>query len=252
MPVKNLSRAKANVAEASADAGHLEIDYYYDNHPTKEDLMAEIPLHSELTDYIKAVLKWLYYKESWYIVSNIGIYQTLDPSEYPIAPDIAVFIGTTITKEQQRGLRSWKMLRDNRPPPSVVFEISSKDTWPEDLKTKPLQYQQMGVKEYFAYDPNVPTLWTLKRKCTQVRLQGWSYKGGQTIEIPSNEAGWLWSDELASFLVPDTELLRFYDIDKRLRLTKAEAEEAAKETERAAKERAWAGLRELGDDPESL
>ena len=266
MPAKNLSRPKAKIAESSADAGHIELDYYYDNHPTKEDLMAESPAQSELVDYLKAVLKWQYDQENWYVVSNIGIYQTLDLLEYPIAPDLAVFIGTVVTKEERHGLRSWKTLRDNRPAPSVVFEISSKDTWPEDLNLKPEQYRQMGVKEYFAYDPNVPTFWTERRKRTEVRLRGWSYEAGRTIELAANEQGWLWSKALNSWLVPDTEMLRLYDSDKQLRLTKAEAEEAAKiveqaakeaertakEAERTAKERAWAKLRELGVDPESL
>ena len=44
--------------------------------------MAESPAQSELVDYLKAVLKWLYAKEDWYIVSNIGIYQTMDLLEY--------------------------------------------------------------------------------------------------------------------------------------------------------------------------
>ncbi len=165
------------------------------------------------------------------------------------------------------------MLRDGRPAPSVVFEISSKETWAEDLNLKPEQYRQMGVKEYFAYDPNVPTLWTEKRKKTEVRLRGWSYEVGQMTELTLNADGWLWSAALNSWLGPDTEMLRLYDRDKKLRLTKAEAEEAAKivaqvareteraaketeraakETERTAKERAWAKLRELGIDPESL
>ena len=172
------------------------------------------------------------------------------------------------------------MLRDGRPAPSVVFEISSKETWAEDLKLKPEEYRQMGVKEYFAYDPNVPTLWTEKRKKTELRLKGWRYEGGEITELSLNADGWLWSEALDSFLGPDTEMLRLYDKDKKLRLTKAEAEEAAKiaaqvareaeraakeaeraakeaeraakEAERAAKERAWARLRELGVDPESL
>ena len=105
MPTKNLSRPQVNVAVPSADAGHIELDYYYDNHPTKEDLMAESPAQSELIDYLKAVVKWHFHREDWYVVSNIGIYQTLDLLEYPIAPDLAVFIGTVVTRAERQGLR---------------------------------------------------------------------------------------------------------------------------------------------------
>jgi hypothetical protein len=50
---------------------------------------------------------------------------------------------------------------------------------------------------------------------------------------------------LASYLVPDGVFLRLYDRDGQMRLTQAEAE-------RAAKEAAWARLRELGIEPPDL
>ena len=39
-------------------AKHIEdeVAYYYDSHPTKEDLMGETSLHASLIDYLKAVL----------------------------------------------------------------------------------------------------------------------------------------------------------------------------------------------------
>ncbi len=53
-----------------------------------------------------------------------------------------------------------------------------------------------------------------------------------------NDDGFLWSEELASFLVPDEHLLRLTDRKKQLRLTEAEA--------LAEK------LRSLGVDPDQL
>ncbi len=42
-------------------AKHIEneIAYYYDFHPTEEDLMGETSLHRSLIDSLALVLKWL-------------------------------------------------------------------------------------------------------------------------------------------------------------------------------------------------
>jgi hypothetical protein len=106
----------------------------------------------------------------------------------------------------------------------------------------------MGVKEYFAYDPNDPQYWRDKSR----RLRGWRLSGDQLQELKPDERGWLWSEELDSCLGADGEFLRLYDKPGNMRLTKAETEQAAKEAERTAKEVAWAKLRELGINPEDL
>ena len=57
---------------------------------------------------------------------------------------------------------------------------------------------------------------------------------------------------MASYLVPDGAFLRLYDREGQMRHTQAEAAEADAATERAAKEAAWARLRELGIEPPEL
>lgn len=41
-----------------------QVQYYYDYHPTEEDLMGETAWHSELIDYLKAVLLWLFHDQT--------------------------------------------------------------------------------------------------------------------------------------------------------------------------------------------
>ncbi len=225
-----------------------QLDYYWDTHPTKEDLMAQSDRQISLLTYLLALLRWLYRERDWFIGGDLNIYLQVDPSEnnYPIAPDVAVFKQAVESEIQTGRLRSWKMGQPNRPAPDVVFEIASKDTWREDLQTKPAQYQQLGVKEYFAYDPNSPQYW--KNKST--RLRGWRYSGGQIVEMDANEQGWLWSAELRSWLVPDGKYLRLYDRQGRMRLNEAQEEalgrknaEAQVRQERAARRLAEAELR---------
>jgi hypothetical protein len=232
--------------------------------------------------YLSDVLRWLYAREQWMIAVDFNIYRDPQELEPPVAPDLAVFHGVVDTEERQT-LRSWRLYQPNSPPPTVVFEFSSATTWAKDLDTKPAIYADMGVHEYYAYDPNVPPVWT---EATS-RVRGWWLHTGTPILQPFDAHGRLWSQALQSWLVPDGLLLRLYDANNRLRLTKEEAERAAKERERAAKEReraakeaalaakeqeraakeaalvakeqeraakeaAWAKLRELGIDPESL
>jgi Uma2 family endonuclease len=222
-----------------------EIDYYYDRHPTEEDLMGESAAQTDLIHYLRDVLTVLYLSQTWFIACNLNIYMTGKYKEAPIVPDLAVFKDVVLIRTQRLQLRSWKMWQTGRPAPSVTFEISSDTTWLKDLEDKPAQYAKLGVTEYFAYDPNEPQEWRDKTK----RLRGWRYQASDTgidiIELSPNEQGWLWSDELDSWLVPDVEYLRLYTKDKTRRLTAAEKEHATLET-------LLAKLRAKNIDPDTL
>ena len=206
------------------------VQYYYDSHPTEEDLMGETSWHATLVDYLKAVLTWLFQGKVCAIYDNLNFYQTIEPMEYPVAPDLAVIKGV----EFQHG-RSWVIGRTG-PAPHVVFEMLSEETWKNDLREKPQRYASMGVQEYFAYDPHEPPL----RRSTALRLRGWHLNAQrEMVEIPANAAGWLWSDHLESWLVPDHIYLRLYDREHTMRLTEGEAQarRAEEACEQAIEER---------------
>ena len=109
--------------------------------------MGETSWHANLIDYLKAVLIWLFREQTCVIHDNLNFYQTLDVMEYPLAPDLAVIKGVEFEH-----MRSWKVNRTG-PPPHVIFEILSEETWKKDLREKPGRYARMGTQEYFAYDP---------------------------------------------------------------------------------------------------
>jgi Uma2 family endonuclease len=115
-------------------------------------------------------------------------------------------------------LSQWKIELPHRPPPTVVFEIGSKSTGKADIEQKPIIYQALGVKEYFAFDPK--TYWGRKQKH---RLLGWRYSETKTEELEPDENGRIWSIELASWVVAEGRDLHLYDVDGKMRLTKAEA-----------------------------
>ena len=206
-------------------ARHIEdeVKYYYDSHPTEEDLMGETSFHADLVNYLLDVLRCLFHGRLYAIYDNLNFYQTSNSREYPLAPDIAIIPGIA-----HRPVRSWRVGKSG-PAPQVVFEIASEETWHKDLDDKPLRYARMGVQEYFAYDSHDVPLPASRNR----RLFGWRLdQDSQTMrEIPSGPDGSLWSHHLQSWLVPDGANLRLYDSGGQMRLTFAETEAQERQAE---------------------
>jgi Uma2 family endonuclease len=196
----------------------------------EEESMPESIVHAQLVRYLVAVLQWLFRGERCAICENFAVFPPLEQPGLPMVPDIAVIKGVAL-----RPLNSWRV-GTTGPAPHVVFEILSAETWKRDLEEKPDLYARLGVQEYFAYDPTPSPL----APATTTRLFGWRRDplSGRMTPLWPNEDGFLWSEELASFLVPDEQLLRLTDRHRQLRLTEAEA--------LAEK------LRSLGVDPDQL
>jgi Uma2 family endonuclease len=203
-----------------------EVAYYYDFHPTEEDLMGETPVHAALIHYLMSVLHRLFQGQRCAIYENLNFYQTSKDDEYPLAPDIAILKGV----DYREDIRSWRVGKTG-PAPHVVLEIASPETWKRDLHEKPTLYAQMGVQEYFAYDPYQPPL----LRGTSSKLFGWSLSSNSIRALRPDANGRLWSPLFDSFLVPDGKWLRLYDRDGFLRLTEAEAAEQARWAEAQAR-----------------
>lgn len=185
--------------------------------------MGETDIHRTPVDYLKLVIEWLFHEQLCTVYADLNFYQTAYYREHPLGPDVAVIKG--VNALYFRGVTSWRV-GVTGPAPQVVFEIASKKTWETDLVEKPFKYAQMGVAEYYAYDPNVPPLPLSEGQ----RLRGWQLDHG-VREMPLDADGRLWSEHLDSFLVPEGMYLRLYDRNKQKRLTQAEAEAEARKAE---------------------
>lgn len=219
--------------------------------------MGESNPHLDLVTYLVTLLRYLFRDQACAVYGNLNFYQTRNPHEYPLVPDVAVIKGAAYDPFAT----SWKVGLDG-PAPQVVFELLSKGTWERDLTEKPLAYAAMGVQEYFAYDPHKRPL----APATARRLFGWrlSPRDATMRPLSLRQRGYLLSVELDSRLVPDGRWLRLYDRSGHLRLTEAEteAQRAQAEARRAQAEaqRARAAeqrvrllaekLRSLGVDPD--
>ena len=169
------------------------------------------------------MLEGYYHFNIGLLIGNLELHHPkIDNSQHKITPDLLVFKDKTITPLERRQLTSWNVVQ--RGAPDVVFEISSRSTWPGDIKgdvhSKAAIYGRIGVKEYWAYDGNDPMVW----KNTQGRrLLGWRYdEVGQPHQIEPDERGWHWSIELESWLAADEDHLRIYDANGQLRLQASE------------------------------
>lgn len=205
---------------------HVYID------PETVEEMSEADEHTKLIQYLTTLLEWLYRDRDWYILSNIKIIRRDPAIRQDIAPDIAIVKNITLPITPPNiPLSSWRIGQPNRPAPAVVFEVASKATWRNDINVKINEYRLLGVNEYFAYDPYTPALWAING----VHLRGWRYIGGQAQELTLDARGWMRSEELDGWLVPDGKFLRLYNNQGHRYLSQGEEEHQARLQEHQAR-----------------
>ena len=91
-----------------------------------------------------------------YIASDLFLYYREGDPRACKAPDVMVVPG--VAKRWRRTFQTWV----EKAVPSVIVEITSENTWPDDLGEKRALYELLGVREYFVFDPEAP-IWS--RRC---------------------------------------------------------------------------------------
>ena len=92
-----------------------------------------------------------------------------------VAPDVLVAFGVG-----ERLRDSYVMWQEDKPP-DFVMEIASESTWKRDRDEKPARYANLGVGEYFLYDPVGGRL--------EPRLQGYALHGGRYRRLREERLG---------------------------------------------------------------
>lgn len=158
------------------------------------------------------------------------------------APDAMVVLGRP---DGERG--SYKQWEENNIAPQVVFEILSPSNTMIEMAAKQNFYAQYGVLEMFFYDPQSHNFGGLHRATVQDSLNFIQSQDLPWISPLLNIRFEMSADGLAVYH-PDGELFKepgeLYD----------ERDKAQQERDKAQQERdrAFAKLRELGIDPETL
>jgi Uma2 family endonuclease len=88
-----------------------------------------------------------------YVSGNLFIYYEKGNPKAVVSPDVFVVFGVS-----PRFRRSYKTWQENGKTPAFVLEITSNSTKIKDEQEKPQLYQQLGVQEYFQYDPTADYL----------------------------------------------------------------------------------------------
>lgn len=199
-------------------------------YPTSDgEPMAETEVHILAILHLLGTLRHFFRKQEIYVVGNIYLYYREGDAKARKAPDIMVVKG--VAKHDRRSFKVW----EEKAMPSVVFEITSKDTKSEDTVSKSSLYASLGIHEYFLFDP--------LNEYLEEQFMGYRLVGSEYVLIPTNEDGEIFSTELQAVLRPEGKLLRVVDpqtgllvpsLDEAVDIAAQEAQRAEQEAKRAA------------------
>jgi Uma2 family endonuclease len=120
----------------------------------------------------EALRLWFEKQPNVYVSGNLFIRYRVEKVEKRIAPDTFVVFG--MSNEDRV---SYKIYEEGGKAPDFVLEITSKGTVTKDREQNPLIYRDLGVKEYFQYDPSGEYL-------KPTSLQGVRLEDGKYVAIP--------------------------------------------------------------------
>ena len=157
-----------------------------------------------------------------YVAGSMAVYYRQGDPKAVVAPDVFVVLGA-----QKKERRSYLIWEEGGVVPAFVVEVASDSTDRRDATSRRATYEQMGVGEYWRFDP----LGVLIRE----GLQGWRLKSGRYERVRAGRAdGWHRSEALGLALRAEGRLLRFWDprLGRDL-MTHAETRRALQASERA-------------------
>lgn len=189
--------------------------------------MAETDVHAALMIELRSALE-AFFRDApdVYVSGNLLLYYVEGDPRQCVAPDVFVVRG--VGKRQRRIYKLWEEGRA----PDVVFEISSRGTYKEDLQRKWQLYAHLGVAEYYIFDPEYDYL---KEGLLAYRLSGSEY-----AEVDARD-GALRSEVLGLDVVDTGETLRLRDPQTgRFLPTRQEMLEAQQQAEARARAEAEA------------
>lgn len=176
--------------------------------------MAETDVHREIINYLIKALQQFFEESEVYVSGNLMLYYEEGEPRKSVSPDVMICLG--VRKAERRVYRLW----EEKQFPQVIFEISSRGTWKEDLQKKYFLYQQLGLKEYYIFDPEYDYL--------ENGLIAYHLKDGELQEVETMKGG-AFSPTLGLEVVDTGETLRLFNPETRTFLPTVE--ELARESE---------------------
>ena len=130
------------------------------SHDAEDDLSIEYPdsdgepmaendfQYTAMTETTSTLRVWFSGRPDVYIASDMLMYYRMNDNQTRVAPDIYVVFGAAGNHKR----RNWIIWREGKAP-DFVMEIASPSTWERDAGEKREIYANMGVTEYWRFDP---------------------------------------------------------------------------------------------------
>ena len=177
--------------------------------------MGETDLHRDWMVGLLEIFRQRYAGQQVYVASNLLLYYVEGtPTKY-VVPDC--FVVLNCDPKRRRTFQTWKEGRV----PDVVFEVTSRSTSSVDYIDKLSIYEQMGVQEYFLYDPTADYL--------DPPLQGYRLTNGDLHAIPATGGRIRCNTLDVDLFLNDLDLVVVDSETGIEQLTRADAEELARE-----------------------
>lgn len=158
--------------------------------------MVETEFHYIAIKHLYGALShWYRKRDDVYVAANMVLYYQEGSPAKNRGPDIMVCKGVR-GKHPRRSFRTW----EEGVVPAVIIEVTSIGTQREDEIIKPRVYADIGVKEYFMFDPEGEYL--------EPRLRGYTLVEEDYEVMAADAKGDIYSPESGLRLVADDELLR--------------------------------------------
>jgi Uma2 family endonuclease len=194
--------------------------------------VGETDFHILALMYLRYALQY-YFRDQpdTYVATDMFLYYVQGDPSANKAPDVMIVKG--VSKRLRRSFKVW----EEQAGPCVIIELASENSWREDLYEKPPLYRQLGVREYFVFDP--------EDKYLHPQLQGFRRKGRRFVAMKAEPDGSLGSELLGLRLVPEQHLLRLVDVQTGRPLLTPDEQADLAEQERKRAEAAEAELARL-------
>jgi Uma2 family endonuclease len=201
--------------------------------------MGETDLHRYWMNRLYDLLQRRLAGQQAYVGCDLLVYYQEGQPHCFCVPDVFVALGAAPGRR-----RTYKVWEEGLPP-TVVFEVTSASTRREDEVFKPRTYAEIGIREYFLYDPTADYL--------SPPLVGYRLTDKAPERIRPDSRGALQSQELGLTLsLEQGQLVLAEAASGQQLLTDAEAAELAAEEFEARALAAEAEVRRLREELERL
>jgi len=203
--------------------------------------MAETETHGACMMYVTSALRWWFEKlgrTNVHVGSNSFLYYERGNPRAVVAPDVYVVVGAPAH------LRDTYLLWNEPKGPDFVLEVTSASTRRTDERRKRDVYAELGVSEYFLYDPRAEYL---TPPLQGFRLHEGEYRPLPAVTVLSDRGVAVTSGVLGLELRDerDARRVRLRDPSTGESLLSHRESERAREEEAASRRAAEARIREL-------